>query len=73
MDLMHACLEEQVALWMVTHITKFARELYQEGREDVLFLSAGREAEREQKYEMIEKEPGNTSYGLDLYRQIIGE
>lgn len=73
MDLMHACLEEQIVLWMVTHITKFARELYQEGREDVLFLSAGREAEREQKYEMIEKEPGNTSYGLDLYRQIIGE
>lgn len=72
-DLMHACLEEGIALWMVTHITKFARELFKEGRKDVLFLSAGREAERETKYEMIEKEPGNTSYGLDLYRQIIGE
>lgn len=72
MDLMHACLEEKVTLWMVTHITKFARELFEEGRNDVLFLSAGREAEKEPKYKMIEKEPGNTSYGLELYEQIIG-
>lgn len=73
MDLMHACLEEGITLWMVTHITKFAGELYREGRKEVLFLSAGREAEREKKYTMVEKKPGDTSYGLELYRQIIGE
>ena len=30
MDLMHTCLSEAVTVWMVTHITKFAKELYGE-------------------------------------------
>lgn len=71
MDLFHTCLEHHVTVWMVTHITKFAKELYQEKREDVLFLSAGRMAEKEIRFQMYEKIPGNTSYGLELYEQMI--
>lgn len=73
MDLMHTCIEEDVTVWMVTHITKFAKELYQEKRPDILFLSAGRKAEDEIRYQMYEKVPGDTSYGLELYEQMIGE
>lgn len=71
MDLFHTCLEHCVTVWMVTHITKFAKELFQEKREDVLFLSAGRIAEKEIRFKMYEKVPGNTSYGLELYEQMI--
>lgn len=73
MDLMHTCMEEDVTVWMVTHITKFAKELYQEKRPDILFLSAGRKAEDEIRFQMYEKVPGDTSYGLELYEQMIGE
>lgn len=71
MDLAHVCMEEGVTIWMVTHITKFAKELYQEKRPDILFLSAGRQAEGEIRFMMYEKTPGNTSYGLELYEQMI--
>jgi hypothetical protein len=58
---------------MVTHITKFAKELYQKKRPEILFLSAGRQADGEIRFRMYEKVPGNTSYGLELYEQMIGE
>ncbi len=70
-DLLRVCLEEGLTLWMVTHITTFARQMYQISDGRVLFLSAGREANHEQRYSMVEKEPENTSYGLELYDQII--
>ncbi len=72
MDLFHTCMEHEVTVWMVTHITKFAKELYQEKRMDTLFLSAGRKAENEIRFRMYEKVPGDTSYGLELYEQMIG-
>ncbi len=71
MDLIHACLEAGITVWMVTHITRFAKEFFQEKRERVLFLSAGRTAENEKQYTMVEKPPGDTSYGLELYDRII--
>lgn len=71
MDLTHACMENRVTMWMVTHISKYAKELYQEGNRDILFLSAGRQAEAEVRFAMYEKAPGNTSYGLELYEQMI--
>lgn len=72
MDLMHTCLSEGVTVWMVTHITKFAKEFYGESPKDVLFLSAGRKEENEIRFQMYEKVPGDTSYGLALYEQMIG-
>lgn len=71
MDLTHACMENRVTMWMVTHITKYAKELYREGHKDILFLSAGRQAEGEIRFAMFEKAPGNTSYGLELYEEMI--
>lgn len=70
-DLLHACMENEVTMWSVTHITKFAKELYEEKRPDILFLSAGRQAEGEIRFRMYEKAPGDTSYGLELYEQMI--
>lgn len=71
MDLAHICMEHGVTIWMVTHITKFAKELYREKRPEILFLSAGRQAEGEIRFTMYEKIPGDTSYGLELYEQMI--
>lgn len=71
MDITHACLEKSVTMWVVTHITKYAKELYKENHDDILFLSAGRQADREIRFTMYEKEPGDTSYGLELYEEMI--
>ena len=70
-DLTNYCLEQGVTTWIVTHIKKYAKELYREGHDDVLFLSAGRQADKEVRFTMYEKEPGDTSYGLELYEQMI--
>ena len=37
------------------------------------FLSAGRTEENEIRFQMYEKVPGDTSYGLTLYEQMIGK
>ena len=50
---------------------EYAKELYREGHDDVLFLSAGRQTDGEVRFKMYEKEPGDTSYGLELYEQMI--
>jgi hypothetical protein len=72
MDLLHAGMETGRTIWMVTHITTFARALYEEHNKEVLFLSAGRQAnEGEIRYRMVQKAPEDTSYGLELFEELI--
>lgn len=72
MDLVHAGMETKRTIWMVTHITTFAKALYQEGNKEILFLSAGRNKNQgEQQYRMVEKPPEDTSYGLELFEEMI--
>lgn len=72
MDLVHAGMETGRTIWMVTHITTFAKALFGEHNDAVLFLSAGRSVnEGEVRYRMIEKMPEDTSYGLELYDEMI--
>lgn len=72
MDLLHAGTEMGRIIWMVTHITTFAKALYEEDNKEVLFLSAGRKQNNgEMQYRMVEKPPEDTSYGLELFEQMI--
>ena len=63
--------ERQVKVFYVSHLYQFAQELY-EGRTDgTLFLRAERKADGTRTYKLIEGEPLDTSYGVDLYNRIF--
>lgn len=71
-DLLHASMETGRTIWMVTHITTFAKAFYREENKEVLFLSAGRNKNPgELQYRMAERPPEDTSYGLELFEQMI--
>lgn len=73
-DLLRACMESERTVWMVTHITTFAKALYQERNAEILFLSAGRKQnEGELRFRMVEKPPEDTSYGLELFEEMLAE
>lgn len=62
-----------IELWMVTHISKFAIELWEKGDEKHLFLSAAHDRTGERRFKMEQKPPENTSFGMELFEQIIEE
>jgi len=58
--------EKGVKIFYVTHLHEFARRSYLERTEDMLFLRAERKEDGERTFKLIEGEPLDTSYGLDL-------
>lgn len=76
-DIIKALNEQNVKIYSVTHLLSFAQRVYNEtkatGRDDVAFLSAERLEDGTRTFKMIVHEPELTSFGLELYDQIIGE
>lgn len=66
-----ALLEKQVKIIYVTHLYEFARCLLERKMEDSLFLRAERKADGTRTFKLLEGEPLESSYGVDLYRQIF--
>jgi len=64
--------ERQVKVIFVSHLYQFAHELYQGRTDGTLFLRAERKADGTRTYKLIEGEPLDTSYGVDLYNRIFG-
>lgn len=60
-----------VTVWMVTHLFAFANRMYQKDVEGMRFLSAERKEDGRRTFKMLEHEPTETSYGLDLYEELI--
>ena len=60
----------------VTHLLSFAKQVYEENSngefEHVAFLSAERLEDGTRTYKMRSDSPQLTSFGLDLYNEIIG-
>lgn len=75
-DIIRALKESGVKILTVTHLLSFARKMYAEagenGESDVEFLSAERLEDGRRTYRMIQHAPELTSFGLDLYDEIIG-
>ena len=61
----------------MTHLLSFAGRMYEEasaaGDSNVEFLSAERMENGRRTYKMIQHAPELTSFGLDLYDEMIGE
>ncbi len=75
-DIVKALTEAGVMILTVTHLLSFAQKMYREAEEgdcsDIEFLSAQRMEGGRRTFKMIEHAPEFTSFGLDLYDEIIG-
>jgi DNA mismatch repair ATPase MutS len=67
----HALLEEQIKVFFVTHLYEFGHGLYDQNMGNAIFLRAERKAGGERTFKLIEGEPLQTSYGIDVYHQVF--
>lgn len=74
-DIVKALKEQGVKILTVTHLLSFAKKMYEENHADaksgVEFLSAERLSDGSRTFKMVQHEPELTSFGLDLYEQIV--
>jgi hypothetical protein len=64
--------EAHVRVLFVTHLSGFARALWQQQRPDTLFLRAERDTEGHRTFRILPGEPLETSFGADLYDEVFG-
>lgn len=76
-DITKALGEAGVKILTVTHLLTYARQMYQEVQEQenttVEFLSAERKDNGERTFRMIQHAPELTSFGLDLYEELVAK
>jgi DNA mismatch repair ATPase MutS len=65
--------ERQVKVFFVSHLYQFVQELYEERTDEIIFLRAERKTDGTRTYKLIEGEPLDTGYGLDLYNTIFND
>lgn len=74
-DIIRALNEAGVRILTVTHLLSFAKRVYEESKNmpesGTEFLSAERKEDGTRTYHMIQHEPELTSFGLDLYEEIV--
>lgn len=66
-----ALYERGVAVAMVTHLMQFATELYAKQPKHAVFMSAERKEDGTRTFHMVRQTPSETSFGLDLYEDIV--
>lgn len=66
-----ALIEKRIKVFFVTHLYDFARGYYNKQVDNVLFLRAQRQSDGERSFKMMEGEPLQTSYGVDIYKRIF--
>jgi DNA mismatch repair ATPase MutS len=69
-SIVRALLDRNVKVMFVTHLYHFAAELFAKC-DRATFLRAGREADGTRTFKLVEAEPLETSYGVDLYDAIF--
>lgn len=72
-DVIRAMLEAGVKVLTVTHLLAFARKMYERQLPEAAFLTAQRREDGTRTFKMIAGAPELTSFGLDLYDELIGE
>ena len=73
-DIIKALKEEGVRILSVTHLLSFAQRMYEETKNDksVCFLCAEHLSDGKRTFKMIPHAPEMTSFGLELYDEILG-
>ncbi len=75
-DIIRALNEAGVKILTVTHLLSFAQRMYEESQKEeseVVFFCAERLEGGKRTFKMIQHAPELTSFGLDLYDEIIGK
>lgn len=72
-DVIRAMLEAGVKVLTVTHLLAFAGKMYGRQLPEAAFLAAQRREDGTRTFKMIAGAPELTSFGLDLYEELIGE
>lgn len=72
-QIVSALLEKGSRIFFVTHLYEFAHGWHARKRDGTIFLRAERKADGQRTFRLIEGEPLQTSYGVDLYRAIWPE
>ena len=72
-EIVSTLVEKRVGVIYVTHLYELARGFFEMHRGDVMFLRAERLPDGTRTFRMIEGEPRETSYGVDLYAEVFGE
>lgn len=70
-QIVSALCERSVKVVFVSHLYPFAHGLYEGDKDGMLFLRAERKPDGTRTYRLIEGEPLETSYGVDLYNKIL--
>jgi hypothetical protein len=71
-QIIRALTESGVRIVFVTHMYDLAESCYTRGGDRALFLRAQREPDGSSTFRLSEGEPLPTSYGEDLYREVLG-
>lgn len=71
--LLRAFYEKEIVVIMVTHLYQLARQWYQKQLPEVGFYVAERKPDGKRTYKILPGEPGNTSFGTDLFARLEEE
>lgn len=71
-DVIRAMVEAGVKVLTVTHLLAFAGKMYERRLPETAFLIAQRKEDGTRTFKMTAGEPELTSFGLDLYEELIG-
>lgn len=72
-DIAKAFYESNIKLFTVTHLHEFTQRVFEVNPEYAVFYSAQRKEDGTRTFKMIEMPPSKTSFGMDLYEEILGE
>jgi DNA mismatch repair ATPase MutS len=70
-QIVHALVETRTKIFFVTHLYEFANRLWEERRDDSVFLRAERQADGRRTFKLMPGEALQTSFGPDLYKEIF--
>lgn len=69
-QIINALLERNFNIFFVTHLYELARGFYERKNKAFMFLRAERQENGSRTFRIIEEEPLETGYGMDLYQAI---
>lgn len=72
-QIVRALVEKNITIFFVTHLYDFANSVYDKNKKSALFLRAERQTDTRRTFKLIEGEPLETSYGIDLYNRIFND
>ncbi len=71
-QIVRALLEKGIKIFYVTHLYDLASSFHHKHMDNAIFLRAERQPDGSRTFKLIEGEPLQTSYGIDLYTEVFG-